>query len=265
MLTIKERNERNKGLGGSDSNRIMRGDWLDVYKEKRGEAEPANLDHMLNVQIGIATESVNLDFLERELGEKMVRDVTVKTDNHIMSHLDGMTVTSRVPVEAKHTYEGNTMEAVAETNYPQLQHYMMHTGKTHMHLAVIFGNRRWEQAVIDADYTYQQKLEKVLAYLWDCIQTGTTPISLDLPITPPKEDIKLNGMVKKDMSDTREWIDLAKEFYNYKPMAKHFDECKKAIKDLVSDDCREARGNGVVVTRNKKNILTIKEEKKTDE
>ena len=72
MLTQQQQQERTKGLGGSDSNRIMRGDWLDVYKEKRGEAEPANLDHMLNVQIGIATESVNLDFLERELGEKMV-------------------------------------------------------------------------------------------------------------------------------------------------------------------------------------------------
>ena len=103
MLTQQQQEERNQGLGGSDSTRIMRGEWLDLWKEKLGLKEPVDLSDKLNVQIGIATESVNLDWLEKELDVKIIRDVTVDTNNFIMSHLDGMTADMKVPVEAKHT------------------------------------------------------------------------------------------------------------------------------------------------------------------
>ncbi len=56
-----------------------------------------------------------------------------------------------------------------------------------------------------------------------------------------------------------EWITLANSYNTLKPLAKNFDDCKKTIKGLVPDDCRKAEGAGIVVTRNKRNILTIKE------
>ena len=259
MLTQQQQEERNQGLGGSDSTRIMRGEWLDLWKEKLGLKEPVDLSDKLNVQIGIATESVNLDWLEKELDVKIIRDVTVDTNNFIMSHLDGMTADMKVPVEAKHTYEGNRMDVVAETNYAQLQHYMMHTGKTHMYLSVIFGNSRWEHTIIDADYTYQQKLSKVLLYFWNCVQSKTEPMSLDLPQAPAKEDIKLSGMVKKNMSNNLKWTDSVQMFKSTKAYVDEHNKAKKAIKAMMPDDCYEAKGQGVVVTRNKKNILTLRE------
>ena len=58
------------------------------------------------------------------------------------------------------------------------------------------------------------------------------------------------------------WKDFAKQYKEVKPYVDEFENCKKAIKALMPDDCYRASGSGVVVTRNKKNILTIKEETK---
>ena len=49
----KKKVERPKTLGGSDAVRIMEGDWHTLWKEKTGRQEPANLDRVLPVQLGI--------------------------------------------------------------------------------------------------------------------------------------------------------------------------------------------------------------------
>ena len=86
----------------------------------------------------------------------------------------------------------------------------------------------------------------------------------DVPKIDSK-DIKLNGMNQVDMKTNKKWIAFANQYTELKPVAKTFDECKKAIKGLVPDDCYRAEGGGVIVSRNKRNILTIKEENKDGE
>jgi predicted phage-related endonuclease len=54
--------DRRKSLGGSDANRIMRGDWHTLWLEKTGRKEPDDLSENLPVQIGLATEDVNNKF-----------------------------------------------------------------------------------------------------------------------------------------------------------------------------------------------------------
>ena len=84
---------------------------------------------------------------------------------------------------------------------------------------------------------------------------------------PKKEakDIVLNGMKQIDMSKDSKWTAFANQYIELKPVAKTFDSCKKSMKELVPDDCYRAEGNGVIVSRNKKNILTIKEVNKDGE
>ena len=89
--------------------------------------------------------------------------------------------------------------------------------------------------------------------------TDTKPKGFESELPEPPKNIALNGMTVKDMSDHGTWIRLADNYNRLKPLAKNFDECKKTIRGLVPDDCRKAEGAGIVVTRNKKNILTIKE------
>ena len=260
------RNIDDKGnycLGGSDANRLMRGEWLDLYKEIKDEKPRDDLSKVLQVQIGIATERVNLDFLQYDIEQEVFRDITVDPDDKnkwMRSSLDGMTDETHTPCEAKHTYQDNRMEVLAENYYPQLQHYMIHTQKDSMYLSAIFGNRRFEYTLIDADYTYQKKLLAVEEWFIEHLNENKEPKAYkDLP-TVDKKDIKLDGMKQYDMKDNSKWKDFVKQYKTVKPYADEYENCKKAIKGLVPDDCYRASGDGVVVTRNRRNILTIKEE-----
>ena len=180
----------------------------------------------------------------------------------VRSSLDGMTHDTQKPCEAKHTYQENRMEIVAENYYPQLQHYMMHCKIDNIYLSVIFGNRRFEYTSIDADYTYQKKLLAVEEWFIEHLNENKEPKAYKgLPIID-KKDIKLDGMKQYDMKDNIKWKDFAKQYKEVKPYVVEFENCKKAIKGLMPDDCYRASGSGVIVTRNKKNILTIKEENK---
>jgi predicted phage-related endonuclease len=67
---------RNGGLGGSDANTLMSGkdEWIErLWKEKRGEIEPQNLDGVLHVRMGQATEAFNVQWFYEQTG-KIVTD-----------------------------------------------------------------------------------------------------------------------------------------------------------------------------------------------
>jgi predicted phage-related endonuclease len=62
-------------IGGSDA-RIILGDddvaLLRLWREKRGEVEPADLSDNLLVQLGQATEALNRRWFERNTGEAVI-------------------------------------------------------------------------------------------------------------------------------------------------------------------------------------------------
>jgi hypothetical protein len=62
---------RRSFIGGSDTRIIMGDDeaaLLRLWREKRGEAEPEDLSGNLIVQLGLATEPLNLTWYERNTG-----------------------------------------------------------------------------------------------------------------------------------------------------------------------------------------------------
>ena len=69
--------DRRGFIGGSDTRIIMSSDetaLLRLWKEKRGEAEPEDLSGNLVVQLGLATETLNRIWYERNSG-RSVTDV----------------------------------------------------------------------------------------------------------------------------------------------------------------------------------------------
>src|SRR6476619_8436226 len=69
--------ERRAFIGGSDTRVIMGGDeaaLLQLWREKRGEAEPEDLSGNLIVQLGRVTEDLNRSWYERNTG-RTVGDV----------------------------------------------------------------------------------------------------------------------------------------------------------------------------------------------
>ena len=61
--------ERRSFIGGSDARIIMGSDeaaLIRLWREKRGEAEPADLSGNLIVQLGLVTEALNRHWYERK-------------------------------------------------------------------------------------------------------------------------------------------------------------------------------------------------------
>src|SRR6476646_5719852 len=69
--------QRRAFIGGSDARIIMGSDeaaLVQLWREKRGEAEPEDLSRNLIVQLGAVTEELNRSWYERNTG-RQVRDV----------------------------------------------------------------------------------------------------------------------------------------------------------------------------------------------
>ena len=60
--------ERKGFIGGSDMYSIVRGDWNTLWHVKTGRTEPENLSDEFNVQLGIRTESFNMEWLAKRTG-----------------------------------------------------------------------------------------------------------------------------------------------------------------------------------------------------
>ena len=54
--------DRTTFIGGSDVVRLVNGDWENLYLEKIGEKQPDDLSDNLQVQIGLATEQLNVEW-----------------------------------------------------------------------------------------------------------------------------------------------------------------------------------------------------------
>ena len=63
--------DRRLFIGGSDARIIMSADeaaLIRLWREKRGESEPEDLTDNLIVQLGVATETLNRTWYERNTG-----------------------------------------------------------------------------------------------------------------------------------------------------------------------------------------------------
>ena len=255
--------DRTLGIGGSDAKRIIDGDWHSLWLEKTKRVEQVDLSDVLPVQIGIATEKLNLDWLEKKLIKEeyehteIKRDITLEQKDFMMSHLDGLIEDANIVVEAKHTYENNNLENVAQYYYCQMQHYMMHSGANETYLTVFFGNRNHEWASIESDPEFQEKLYKAEMAFWKFVEEDKEPTDF-APIEQPKE-IKLDGMRTLDMKDNKEMNILIDSLKEVKPYVALQKQIVTDIKALVPDDCRKAFGNGITLSRSKKGTLTLRE------
>src|SRR5262249_20684745 len=91
-----KRSNRRTFIGGSDARVIMGKDeaaLLQLWREKRGEAEPEDLSDNLIVQLGLATEPLNRHWFERNAGHvitQVQRQVQHQVIRWMAATLDGM-------------------------------------------------------------------------------------------------------------------------------------------------------------------------------
>src|SRR5437763_7952122 len=152
-------------IGGSDARVIMSNDedaLLRLWREKRGEAEPADHSDNLIVQLGVATEALNRRWYEKTTGQA-IKDVQSWVRHPVIrwmaATLDGVVEGSGAVFEAKFMLPWSFLEeAAAEKHMAQVQHNMWVINSTLSALSVITGGGKWVELNISADPLSQHLL-----------------------------------------------------------------------------------------------------------
>ena len=152
---------RRKHIGGSDARIIMSQDnaaLSRLWREKRGEAEAADLSGDLIVQLGLVTEVLNRHWYERNTGKRIgqvQRRILHQTISWMAATLDGVVETTGAVFEAKFMLPWSfSEEAAAEKHMAQLQHNMLVAGCKNSVLSIITGGGKWIEIAITADPVY---------------------------------------------------------------------------------------------------------------
>jgi len=187
---------RGSYIGGSDVRIVMGNDeaaLLRLWREKRGEIEPEDLSGNLIVQLGIATETLNRHWYERNTGQN-VECVQYRLLHPVLrwmgATLDGIVAGSRTVFEAKFMLPWSfSEEAAAEKHMAQVQHNMWVTNARGAALSIITGGGKWVEIKMAADSLYQHLLVTAEKKFWRCVESGEPPRLFG--VDPPRARIEV--------------------------------------------------------------------------
>lgn len=252
--------DRQTFLGGSDARTIMgkdEGALFQLWREKRGEVEPADLSGNLLVQFGCATEELNRRWFERETGRQIgqvQRFFRHPRLDWMGATLDGMIESEPAVFEAKFALPWNFDEAsAAEKHIPQLQHNMLVTGTSRAHLSILTGGAKWVSIEVEADPVYQNILLQVERVFWRCVRTGEPPRLFGAEALKPK----LPAVRIVDMSLSNSWAEFAAVFSQTRAAYLENESARAELKALIPTDAKEAFGHGVRAKRSKSGAITF--------
>jgi predicted phage-related endonuclease len=247
-------------IGGSDA-RIILGDdetaLLRLWREKRGEAEPADLSTNLVVQLGIVTEDLNRRWYEANTGQ-VITDIQRRIRHPVLRWmgvtLDGRIEGSDAVFEAKFMLPWSfSEEAAAEKYMPQLQHNMWVVAARTAVLSVITGGGKWVEIKTHADPLYQHLIVTAERKFWRCVESGEPPILFG--VEPPKPRIEAVRVV--DMNGSNTWAKFAEIFARTRSAHLDHEQAKAELKSLMPEDARQAIGHGVRAKRSKSGSVSF--------
>ncbi len=247
-------------IGGSDARVIMGSDdasLLRLWREKRGEVEPEDLSDNLAVQLGVATETLNRAWYERNTGQAVTqvqRRLQHPVNRWMGATLDGMIESIKAVFEAKFMLPWSfSEEAAAEKHMAQLQHNMWVTNSREAALSIITGGGKWVQITIPADSLYQHLLITAERKFWRCVQSGEPPRLFG--VEPPRPRIEAVRIV--DMSGSNSWGELASVFRTTRSAFLEHERSKAELKSLIPEDAKEAIGHGIRAKRSKSGAVSF--------
>jgi predicted phage-related endonuclease len=247
-------------VGGSDARIIMGNDeaaLIQLWREKRGEAEPEDLSGNLIVQLGAATEELNRTWYERNTG-RHVTDVQRRVRHSaipwMVATLDGTVEAMGAVFESKFMLPWSfSEEAAAEKYMAQVQHNMWVTHLRASVLSIITGGGKWVEITIPMDPLYLSVLVSAEKKFWRCVQSGVTPHLINAE--PPRPRIEAVRIV--DMSASNSWAEFATLFRNTRSAFLDHERAKNELKALMPEDAREAIGHGVKAKRSKSGAVSF--------
>jgi predicted phage-related endonuclease len=255
-----QNSDRRSFIGGSDARIIMGSDeaaLIQLWREKRGDAEPEDLSGNLIVQLGSATEELNRSWYERNTGHHVTnvqRRVRHSAISWMVATLDGIVEGTAAIFEAKFMLPWSfSEEAAAEKYMAQLQHNMWVTHLRTSVLSIITGGGKWVEVTIPVDPLYLSVLVSAEKKFWRCVQSGETPHLINA--APPRPRIEAIRIV--DMSSSNSWAEFAALFRNTRSAFLDHERAKSELKALIPEDAKEAIGHGVRAKRSKSGAVSF--------
>ena len=252
--------DRRSFIGGSDA-RIIMGDEENslhrLWREKRGEIEPADLSGNLIVQLGSITEDLNRRWYERNSGHA-VTDVQKRRHHPVYkwmaATLDGMIEPSGAVFEAKFMLPWTfSEETAAEKHMAQLQHNMWVADSRSAVLSIITGGGKWVEMTINADPLYQHLLLTAEKKFWRCVQDGEPPRLFG--VEPPRPRLEAVRVI--DMSTSNSWAEWTAIYRATQKAHQEHEGAKAGLKKLVPEDAKEAIGHGLRARRSKSGAISL--------
>ena len=181
--------DRRTGIGGSDATRLYEGDWYQLWSEKVGETEPADLSDVLPVQMGVHTEPFNISWYEKQTGKKVIRQQEFLTHpkyDYMYAHIDGVVsqliqekdkniFPQEAILECKHTNAFSNPQKCLDKYIAQIQHYMMVSGFNKAYMSVFFGNMKYDIIEVEANEMFQKKLIAAEVLFWYYVKNKKAP------------------------------------------------------------------------------------------
>jgi predicted phage-related endonuclease len=257
---VQHRLNRRRFIGGSDARIIMGSDeaaLVQLWREKRGEAEPEDLSSNLIVQLGRATEELNRSWYERNTGHR-VTDVQRRVKHSaipwMVATLDGVVEGTGAVFEAKFMLPWSfSEESAAEKYMAQVQHNMWVTHLRTAVLSIITGGGKWVEVAIPMDPLYLSVLVSAEKKFWRCVQSGEPPHLINAE--PPRPRIEAVRIV--DMSSSNSWAEFAALFRNTREPFLDHERAKSELKALMPENAKEAIGHGVRAKRSKSGAVSF--------
>jgi predicted phage-related endonuclease len=255
-----DRANRKLFIGGSDA-RIIMGEneaaLLRLWREKRGEAEPADLSRNLVVQLGVVTEDLNRRWYEASTGQ-VITDVQRQIRHPVLrwmaATLDGRIEGSDAVFESKFMLPWSFSEEAAVEKYmPQLQHNMLVVAARSAVLSIITGGGKWVEIKTHADPLYQHLIVTAERKFWRCVESGEPPTLFG--VEPPKARIEAVRIV--DMSASNAWAEFADILIRMREAHLEHEKAKADLKSLMPEDAQQAIGHGVRGKRSKSGVITL--------
>lgn len=258
MLSPAQITAREGRLTASRVGVLMNGDeekLLNLWRELVGDPafEPEDFSDYWPVQLGVATEALNLEWFSRKHGPVTRRGEVVLHGDWAACTLDGWSEKYACPVEAKHVGGREPLETIVDRYFPQLIWQMMVTGANQCALSVIFGANAPVVELIKHNGDYARELSARAAAFMLCVRTLTPPVALPAVASPaiPK--------VEYDYTGRNEWASAAASWLENRIAAKKCVVAERTLKSLVPDDATRVVGHGVVITRNRASHLSLRE------
>ena len=278
--------DRTTFIGGSDTVRLVNGDWENLYLEKIGEKQPDDLSDNLQVQIGIATEQLNVEWFVKNhsnnLDMNMIernKSLGVYMIDHVpcAANLDGLITQHQDKrewiLECKHTNPFTSIKDVIERYMPQIQFYMhLHRHRMKMipirnrynccgaFISIIQGNgSKYHQSHIEYDELYAEKIMSLVKKFWlNHVVPKIKPTNDGIEDPPEVNSIPIDRKVQRCMSSSNEFTNDTHDYIKTMEVAHKHEEAKKRLLSHVTDDVYEMFNDYLVISVSKTGSRTIK-------